>query len=99
MYNPASPKGFYLNRGIYYFGRKIENEMQAADHNSRKNRKPGPGTDRLANAARLKALEVNLGVPIKRHKDPGSVSNTNPFTQGKDSTEQKDESTIVMRGF
>lgn len=99
MYDPASPKGFYLNRGVFYFGQKVEGDMQAAEQNSRKNRKAGPGTDKLANAARLRALEVNLGTPIKRHKDPGNVSNTNPFTQGKDSKDQKDESIIVMRGF
>jgi hypothetical protein len=99
MYHPETPKGFYLNRGVFYFGRKVENEMQAAENNSRKNRKSGPGTDKLANAARLRVLELNLGTKIKRHKDPGNVSNTNPFTQGKDSKEQKDESIIVKRGF
>ena len=99
MYDPASPKGFYLNRGVFYFGRKVEGDMAAAENNSRKNRKAGVGTDKLANAARLRALEVNLGTKIKRHKDPGNVSNTNPFSQGKDSKDQKDESVIVMRGF
>lgn len=100
MYHPETPKGFYLNRGVFYFGRKIENEMDAAEQQSRKSKKPGPGTDKLARAARLKVLETNLGVPIKRHKDPGNVTNTNPFTQGKESKEQtKDESIIVMRGF
>ncbi|UOW93358.1 tail assembly chaperone [Mycobacterium phage Labelle] len=99
MYHPETPKGFYLNRGVFYFGRKIENEMQQAENQSRKNRKPGPGTDRLANAARLRVLEKYLGVPVKRHRDPGNVTNTNPFTQGRGSEQKKDESVVVMRGF
>lgn len=75
--------------------------MQSAEAQSRKGRKAGPGADRLANAARLRALEKNIGVPIKRHRDPGNVSNMNPFTQGKDAQEKqtKDESVVVMRGF
>lgn len=99
MYNPESPKGFYLNRGVFHFGRKIENEMAAAEAQTRKNRKPGPGVDRLVNSARLRVLGQNLGIDIKRHKDPGNVTNTNPFTQGKDAKMDKDSSTIVMRGF
>lgn len=101
MYDPATPRGFYLNKGIFYFGQKVENAMAAAEQASRKNRKAGTGTDKLANAARLKALEDMIGIPIKRHKDPGNVTNMNPFHQGKDAAkgEDKDESTVVMRGF
>lgn len=75
--------------------------MAAAEAGSRNGRKPGKDVDRLANAARLRALEINLGVPVKRHRDPGTVTNTNPFVQGKDAKGDslKDETTIVMRGF
>lgn len=101
MYDPASPKGFYFNRGVFYFCRKIENDQIIAENNSRKNRKPGADVDRLANAAKLRILELALGIPIKRHRDPGNVSNTNPFQQhgAEVPGEQKDSSTIVMRGF
>jgi len=100
MFDPASPKGFYLNRGVFYFGRKVEGEMDHAEQASRKNRKPSDSTNNLANAARLRALEKNIGVPIKRHRDPGSVSNNDPFKQFGSSTETtKDESTVIMSGF
>lgn len=100
MFDPASPKGFYLNRGVFYFGRKIESEMDEAESVSRKGRKPGPSADRLAYAARLKALERNLGTSIKRHRDPGVVENLNPFKQfGKTEDQSKDETTVVMSGF
>lgn len=75
--------------------------MDEAEAVSRKGRKAGAAADRLARAARLKALEKNIGIPVKRHKDPGSVTNMNPFKQGKDAEENrtKDESVIVMKGF
>lgn len=75
--------------------------MQEAENNSRKNRKGGAGTDRLANAARLGALERNLGIAVKRHRDPGNVNNQNPWQQhgaespGKD----KDETIVISKGF
>lgn len=102
VFDPTTPKGFYFNRGVFFFGRKVDNEMQEAENNSRKNKKPGIGTDRLANAARLGALERNLGIAIKRHRDPGHISNTNPFQQhgaepkpGND----KDEIIVIAKGF
>lgn len=73
--------------------------MDKAEAISRKNRKPSSGTDALARAARLRALEKKIGTPIRRHRDPGGVTNTNPFVQGKDKKDDKDQSTIVMRGF
>jgi hypothetical protein len=75
--------------------------MAAAEAQSRKGRKSGPGADRLATAARLRALEKNIGVAVKRHRDPGSVSNFNPFKQGKDAetNRTKDERVVVMKGF
>lgn len=50
--------------------------MADAEAQIRKAHKSGPGTDRLANAARLSALEKNLGVEVKRHRDPGNVGTT-----------------------
>jgi len=75
--------------------------MQAAEQRARKNRKPGPGIDRLANAAKLGALEKNLGIHIKRHRDPGvSDINTNPFSkEGEEKVQSKDETVVVESGF
>ncbi len=86
---------------MFHFCRKIEGDQNIAENNSRKNRKPGRDVDRLVNAARLRILELALGVPMKRHRDPGNVTNINPFQQhGKESPEaSKDTSTVVMRGF
>lgn len=80
----------------------VEGEMNAAEARSRKGRKAGAGTDRLANAARLGALERYLGVPIKRHRDPGSVgANRIDFNQDgkKEGKQEKDSSTVVMKNF
>lgn len=70
--------------------------MNAADARSRKGRKPGVAADRLANAAKLSALEKNLGVPIKRHRDPGAAGDISPI--GKEE-KQKDVSQVLMKGF
>lgn len=74
--------------------------MNAAEARSRKGRKAGVAADRLANAARLAALERNLGVPIKRHRDPGSPQGTLDVGQdGRKESKEKDSSVIVMKGF
>ena len=74
--------------------------MDQAEQVSRKNRKPNASTDNLAYAARLRALEKNIGVPVKRHRDPGTITNQNPFSQhGAQEENSKAESTVVMRGF
>lgn len=100
MYDPISPKGFYFNRGVFYFGRKVEGDMDAAEAGSRAHRKPGKDVDRLVRAARLRQLEINLGTKIKRHKDPGNVSNVNPFAQaGSEKEKHKDVSEVIMSGF
>lgn len=70
--------------------------MNAAEARSRKGRKPGVAADRLANAAKLSALEKNLGVPIKRHRDPGAAGDISPA--GKKET-QKDVSQVLKKGF
>lgn len=72
--------------------------MASAEARSRKGRKAGVAADRLANAARLAALEKNLGVPIKRHRDPGNVQGS--YGQdGKIPEKDKDTSVVVMKGF
>lgn len=98
IFDPTTPKGFYFNRGVFYFGRKTENDMAAAENRSRKSRKPGPGTDKLAHAARLGALEKNLGIPVKRHRDPGASEISNPFSDENEKA-KKDENVVVVSGF
>ncbi len=82
-----TPRGFYLNRGVFYFGRMIENEMGKAEARARKNR-TGSSADALANGARLGVLERYLGVPIKRYRDPGNL---------KSSAGGNKEETIVVK--
>jgi hypothetical protein len=98
IFDPTTPKGFYFNRGVFYFGRKIENDMSAAENRSRKHRKPGPGTDKLAYGARLAALERNLGTPVKRHRDPNPSEISHPFAKD-DGEVKKDETVVVVSGF
>ena len=96
IFDPTTPKGFYFNRGVYYFGRMVENDMNAAEQSSRKNRKPGVATDALANGARLGVLEKHLGIPMKRFRDPGNVSATESGGKITDQPgKQKDESIII----
>jgi len=71
--------------------------MNKAEQTSRKSRKPGAGTDKLAYAARLGALEKNLGTAIKRHRDPGVADLANPFKKESDSN--KDSTVVVESGF
>ena len=73
--------------------------MDAAESRSRSGRKNDAGTARLANAARLRALELNLGVEVKRHRDPGAAISMNPFSEGENEAQDKDERTIVKKGF
>lgn len=73
--------------------------MAAAENASRRSKKPGPGTDRLANAARLAALEKNIGVAVKRHRDPGDVISGNPFSKPGEESNDKEETITVATGF
>lgn len=100
MFDPTTPKGFYFNRGVFFFGKMVESEMSEADAKARKNRH-GQAADRLAHAARLGVLGKHLGEEIKRHRDPGNVTNRNPFRQhGKEEPDNsKDEVVVVKRGF
>ena len=82
--DPATPKGFYFNRGVFYFGRKVENDMATEEARIRKAHKSSPGTDRLANAARLAILEKNIGVPVKRHRNPDDLSSPDQTKENED---------------
>lgn len=73
--------------------------MANAEAASRKSKKPGPGTERLANAARLSALEKNLGTAIKRHRDPGDVMSGNPFSKPGEESSDKEETITIATGF
>jgi hypothetical protein len=92
MFDPATPRGFYFNRGVFFFGRMVENEMAQAEARSRKNAQGEAGI-RLGNAARLGVLEKHLGIPIKRYRDPGNVGSENPF---KKTDEQHQEGTTIV---
>lgn len=72
--------------------------MNAAEARSRKGRKPGVAADRLANAAKLASLEKSLGVPIKRHRDPGNVQG-DVSGDGFKKSKEKDTSIVVKKGF
>jgi hypothetical protein len=60
--------------------------MSEAEAQIRKAHKKGSGTDRLANAARLGALERNINVKIKRHRNPDQIASPDQGTK-----EDKDE--------
>lgn len=55
--------------------------MQTAEEQLRRAHKRGKGTDRLITAARLSVLERNLGVAVKRHREPDQVQNTTVETK------------------
>lgn len=94
-FDPRTPKGFYFNRGVFYFGRKVSGEMQKAEARSRKNRK-GATAERLGNAAGLAVLERYLGVPVKRHRDPGSLEIKSSSAPIVDSIQNKNEEPITL---
>jgi hypothetical protein len=67
--------------------------MATAEAQIRTSHKRGTGTDKLINAARLSALERNLGVPIKRHRNPDMVA------QSPDQASQReDKEEIIFLG-
>src|ERR1700759_1172718 len=97
QFDPKTPKGYYFNRGVYYFGSRIESDMNSAEARSRRGRN-GVTADRLSNAARLHVLEKYLGVPIKRNRDPGAV--TGDSAPVVDAEHNKDDGPIVLKkGF
>jgi hypothetical protein len=94
-FDPTTPKGFYFNRGVFYFGRKVSNEMQKAEARSRKNRK-GATAERLGNAAGLQVLEKYLGVPVKRHRDPGNIPSQSSAPIVDSAIKGKEEEPITL---
>lgn len=62
--------------------------MADAENQIRKAHKRGTGADRLVNAARLSVLEKNIGIAIKRHKNPDDISSYEPDQEVK---KDKDE--------
>ena len=68
-FDASTPKGYYLNLGVFRFGRMVQSDMDQAEAQARKNRK-GKNADRLANAARLGVLGKHLKEDIKRFRDP-----------------------------
>lgn len=66
--------------------------MAEAEAQIRKAHKSGAGTDRLVNSARLAVLEKNLGVEIKRHRNPDDLGSSSP-------DQSKDETVVMSRGF
>ena len=96
-FDPTTPRGFYFNRGVFYFGRKVSNQMQQAEARSRKNR-TGAVADRLGNAASLAVLERYLGVAVKRHRDPDASEIKGSSSPVVDSDiNKKEESTVLSR--
>ena len=67
--------------------------MAEAEARIRNSHKRGTGTDRLINAARLSALEKNLGIPIKRHRNPEVVAQS-PDQESK----KEDKEEIIFLG-
>jgi hypothetical protein len=96
VFDPKTPKGFYFNRGVFHFGTRIDNEMNAAEARSRKGR-TGASADRLSNAARLQVLEKHLGVPIKRHRDPGVVGGSS--ITDSEMNKKEDKPVILQKEF
>lgn len=68
-FDESTPKGYYFNRGVFLFGRMVDNEMSKAEARARKGRKP-KSAERLTNSARLGVLQKYIGGDIKRFRDP-----------------------------
>jgi hypothetical protein len=67
--------------------------MAEAEAQIARSHKRGSGTDRLINAARLSVLEKNLGIPIKRHRNPDMIASTPD--QG---IEKQDKEEVIFLG-
>lgn len=68
--------------------------MAEAEARIRKTHKHGAGTDRLVNAARLGALEKNLGVAVKRHREPDQIKTMKSSEQPG----QENEDEVILIG-
>lgn len=98
-YDPTTPKGFYFNRGVFYFGRKVDNEMEAARAAARKAHKSGgaDAAERMANGAALRVLEKAIGVPIKRNRSVERPTSRFPGSKVTDQETGKDETQVVWK--
>lgn len=67
--------------------------MAEAEAQIRKAHKQSSGTDRLVNAARLSVLEKNIGVAVKRHRNPDQLSSENASQSDQD--RNKDETIFL----
>src|SRR6516164_5381607 len=72
-FDPATPKGYYFNRGVYRWGRLVDAKMNEAEQASRRGRQNGPSTDALAQTARLGVLSKYLGTELKRYRTPDQI--------------------------
>jgi hypothetical protein len=90
-FDESTPKGYYFNRGVFLFGRMVDNEMNKAEARARKGRKP-KSAERLANSARLGVLHKYIGGDIKRFRDP-AVDKTK-IEGDKESKNDKDTSVV-----
>ena len=68
--------------------------MAEAEAQIRRSHKSSSGTDRLVNAARLSALEKNIGIPVKRHRNPDIIA---PSPDQEKRKEDKDEVIFLGR--
>ena len=92
-FDATTPKGYYFNRGVFLFGRMVDNEMHKAETRARKGRKP-KSAERLANSARLGVLAKYLGTDIKRFRDPATDSGKIKNESDADSKTAKDTSVV-----
>ena len=92
-FDETTPKGYYFNRGVFLFGRMVDNEMQKAEARARKGRKP-KSAERLGTAARLGVLAKFLGTDIKRFRDPMKDTGKIKAEGDADSKNDKDTSTV-----
>lgn len=76
-YDADTPKGFYLNRGVWLFGTMLESELQSAENAARKRHgNSGANADKFINSERLRVLGKYLKEDIKRFREPGAATNT-----------------------
>ena len=92
-FDAATPKGYYFNRGVFLFGRMVDNEMSKAEARARKGRKP-KSAERLGNSARLGVLHKYLGGEIKRFRDP--IKDTGKIKNESDADSKTDKDTSVV---
>lgn len=87
-FNPAKPRGFYFNRGVWLFGTMLDSEMSAAESAARK--RHGTNADKFINSERLRVLGKYLREDIRRFREPGNVKAPNRVNMdAKENVEQE----------